>query len=361
MSIYSPIPTEPSERHLYAVRWKSGIKELESSLTKHNSPALELISEISDWEHTYQPDEAHGKSLAVFRSKDIFQRVYLEDKIEWQAVAAPHFYIRPLLPVLEKDHVFYILALSQKDTRLLRCTAEGATPVELGKGVPTSFDQYLNLAQPDHLLENRSSAGPSSGNSKGVLFGTASGSEDKPEHMNHFFKQVDNGLKEHLKQHSEPVVLMGVEYEMALYRVHSTYTNLVEEGIHGAAGSLKLGEMVTKASEVLDRRRAKKLDEVLHEYERSGQQLLTNTVADTVLAAHDGRVRVLLISASGQEQTGTIDEATHSVKIRKEDSPDQEDLLNDAAAQTILHGGQVLVTPQEKMPGQSPLAAILRF
>jgi hypothetical protein len=81
---------------------------------------------------------------------------------------------------------------------------------------------------------------------------------------------------------------------------------------------------------------------------------------DIVTAAHDGRVLMLLVSDS-QEQSGVFDEATHRVKGGDTGNSGDEDLVNDAAVQTILHVGDVLVVPHAKMPNGSPLAAIFRY
>jgi Bacterial archaeo-eukaryotic release factor family 7 len=67
--------------------------------------------------------------------------------------------------------------------------------------------------------------------------------EDKDEYLAHFYKQIDRGLNEILRGKTEPVVPVGVEYELALYRSVNTYPHLAEEVVHGAPNSLKAGEM----------------------------------------------------------------------------------------------------------------------
>ena len=79
-----------------------------------------------------------------------------------------------------------------------------------------------------------------------------------------------------------------------------------------------------------------------------------------MLAAHDGRVHILLVSDS-LELKGRFEEDVHQVKVREDGAPNEEELLNDAAVQTILHGGQVLVAPNQQMPSGAAMAALLRF
>ena len=63
-------------------------------------------------------------------------------------------------------------------------------------------------------------------------------------------------------------------------------------------------------------------------------------------AASAGRVAALVFNETAQEIST--------------DDP-QEDLLNAAALQTILHGGRAFAIPQANMPVKAEFAAVLRF
>jgi hypothetical protein len=79
-----------------------------------------------------------------------------------------------------------------------------------------------------------------------------------------------------------------------------------------------------------------------------------------VKAAHEGRIVTLLVSDS-LENTGVFDEETYSAKGSAKGTSEEEDLVNDAAVQTLLHGGQVFSTANSTMPNGAPLAAIFRY
>src|SRR5450755_4230859 len=111
----------------------------------------------------------------------------------------------------------------------------------------------MGTAQPDHTLENRSSAGPSVGGSKGVLFGTGTGKEDRDEYLLHFYQEVSKGISDLLKgQEKKPLVVCGVEYELAVYSRVNTWVNTCPEGVRGAPNGLKGGEMHARALHCLD-------------------------------------------------------------------------------------------------------------
>jgi hypothetical protein len=184
--------------------------------------------------------------------------------------------------------------------------------------------------------------------------------EDKPEYLAHFFRQIDRGVNEVLRGSSDPLVIAAVDRELALYRSVNTYANLAEEDVQGAPNGLKAGEMHARAIDALLRSYEKKVDDVLSEYNHKVGSGASNRLKDIVTAAHDGRVLTLLVSDS-LEATGAFDEATHSVKGRQTGASEDEDLVNDAAVQTILHAGQVCVVPNSKLPNGAPLAAVFRY
>ena len=72
---------------------------------------------------------------------------------------------------------FHILALSQKRTRILECTQHGCREIPFPAGFPGSLADSKQTDQPDHDLDNRSSAGPDVGGMKRVMFGTTTDHE----------------------------------------------------------------------------------------------------------------------------------------------------------------------------------------
>jgi hypothetical protein len=273
-------------------------------------------------------------------------------------------YSRPLLPQLTRDNVFYILGLSQKNVRLLRSTARSSEEVALPASVATSYEAYMNTAKPDHVSDNRSIPGPGAGTSKGVLFGTSSGREDKREdkgeYLAHFFKQIDRGVNEVLRGSGDPVIPVAVEHQLAIYKAVNTYPHLDPEGVQGAPDGLKPGGMHARALDAVLRRYERRVDAALAEYDHKAGAGASNRLKEILPAAHEGRVLTLLVSDS-LETTGSFDESTYTVKGRESGTPDDEDLVNDAAVEVIRHAGEVLVAPNGKMPNGAPLSAIFRF
>lgn len=342
------------------LEWKESLRTLEPKITQYGPEGRELLKTISDWKALAPEDEPRGKSIAVFRSPEVFRVTWVDEQVRRRAFIGPHFYIRPVLAGLTRNKTFYILALSQKNVRLLRCTPRTSEEIPLPAGIAMNYEAYMNTAKPDHMKDNRSSPGRDAGSSKGVMFGTGSEREDKDEYLAHFFGQIDRGVNEKLRGKTQPLVLAGVEYELALYQNINTYPHLAREFVRGAPNSLKSGEMHARALDAMLRCYEMKVDSALAEYNHRAGGGASNRLKEVITAAHDGRVVTLLVSDS-LETTGSFNEATHTVKGRETGTSEDEDLINDAAVQTILHAGQVLVVPNGKMPNGAPLAAIFRY
>jgi hypothetical protein len=361
-SLYMTLAATPPSQSVRAnaLEWKELIRTVTPRLQQLGAEGRQLLETISDWDTVSQGQPPPGRAIAVFRSPHAFCVAWVEEPVRNRAFVGPHFYIRPLLPELTRAKTFYILALSQNNVRLLRCTWHSSDEVTFPGGVAVSFDAFMNMAKPDHTAIDRATAGPSAGHTKGVGGTLMTTREDKPEYLAHFFRQIDRGVNEVLRGSSDPLVIAAVDRELALYRSVNTYANLAEEDVQGAPNGLKAGEMHARAIDALLRSYEKKVDDVLSEYNHKVGSGASNRLKDIVTAAHDGRVLTLLVSDS-LEATGAFDEATHSVKGRQTGASEDEDLVNDAAVQTILHSGQVCVARNSKLPNGAPLAAVFRY
>jgi hypothetical protein len=342
ISIYLPTsPTTVDYRDLNT-RFKSALQRVEESLEQWGlqPPEKENLMEPL---RSFLDDKTHlgnAKAIALFRTPDLFRSYLLPFRTDESITVANYFHVAPLLPLLQKPRQFYILALSQKHTRLIRCTFDTSEEVPLPPSAPTNLVTALDLDQPDHVLDNRSAGGQSTGSMKGVMFGTNTDRERKDEYLWHFYKLIDKGLHQVLRGETPPVVVAAVEYELALFHKLSAYPNLLPDGVHGAPDGLKGGELHRRALELVDGRETEALDAALQRYEDLGGTDRTSTDAENIVkAAREGRAGTLLLASETEHGE------SHDV----------------AALQTILHSGEILVVPRERMPKGSAIAAILRY
>jgi hypothetical protein len=369
LSIYMPLSNASSaginpNAKQNELHWKECIRSLEESEGSRNSENQQLLNTVRDW-NSITPESlengSRGGSIAVFHSPAVSQVVLLDDNVCEQAVWAPEFQIRPLLAEITRDRTFYLLALSQKNTRLLLCTHHTSGEVPFPSGIQTSFDAWMNQAKPDHTaVNNAMTTGAQGVSGPNALAPKGADDEARDEYLSHYFKQIDRGVNEALRGKTAPLVLCAVEYEIPIYRQVNSYPHLACAEVRGAANSLKSGEMHTRALQVLETCYQKKIDDAVAEWNHRAGGGASSRLKEVLTAAHEGRVLTLLVSDS-LEQPGVFDETTFTASGRPTGGPQDEDLLNHAAVQTILHAGNVLVAPQNKMPHGSPAAAIYRF
>ncbi|MGJ5628656.1 hypothetical protein [Nostoc sp. CALU 1950] len=86
----------------------------------------------------------------------------------------------------------------------------------------------------------------------------------------------------------------------------------------------------------------------------------SSQITETIPAASQGRVDKLIV-ALNQQQWGTFDPNTQTVQVHPNAEPNDEELLDFAATQTILNGGIVYADESADMPDNTPLAAVFRY
>jgi hypothetical protein len=244
------------------------------------------------------------------------------------------FYILPLLRALENRRAFYILALSQRHPRLLYCTENHSEEVALPAGMPKSVDEWLSTRAPEGSNDQSVQ--------RGGEFTSPTDRDNFNEHLLNYFRVLDKGIVDLIKDSSKPLVLAGVEKELSLFRSISSYSHLAAQDVHGAPDGLKGGEMHKRALEVVQSEFEKALGKALADFERLGGTNRTATDFPVIAkAAREGRIAQLLIGDTGGEQ--------------------QDHTINNAAVETISHAGIVMVVEPEKVPAESRVAAILRY
>jgi hypothetical protein len=360
ISILLP-PYRPGEQgKSMAALLKTDIQNVLQQFTARRIPepvTLELLKPLQQLTEDEEFSEGSRFGRALFRSRDVFQQFDLPGVVKPLCVVASYFQIRPILGDLQLPPEFYLLKLSQKNVELKRCADFHLETVKLPKGVPETLDEAMAFKQPDHDLENRSAAGASTGAMRRIRFGTGSGRETQHTYIADFYKMVDRGIAELLHTSEPPLILAGVDEDTAAYRTTHTYPNLLSQSIHGnLKGSVSEQELLLQAHSIV---RAEHLDRAAASLVESREHLaparFTTDLATILRAAAEGRVDKLFIDESAQK-IGRSPDANHGGRSNQE-----EDLLNVAAVETILHGGMAFALPANKVPEGAAVAAVFRY
>jgi hypothetical protein len=368
VSIYMPTHRTGVETQQDPIRLKNLLGEAEQRLSdqgfgtrdvqKMLEPASKLLQASYFWQH-------QSDGLAIFLSANGPHIYRLPLSFKEFVDVDDHFYIKPLLPLITGDGQFYILALSQKEIRLLNGTRYGVSEVDTGQLVgsleeATSFDGHQTSLQ----IHSSGAAGGISGSPSATFHGQGGGSDESAKNdLLRYFHLVEDGLTEYLRGDRVPLVLAGVEYLLPIYKEANTYPNMVDMVIKGNPDSQSTDELHKSAWEIIQPHFQIAQEEAVAFYQQlDGQK--SKRAADTIErilpAAIQGRVETLFV-ASGVQQWGVINPVTNEIEIHDQLQPGDEHLLDLAAVQTYLKGGKVYIMETEKMPGGKDAAAVLRY
>lgn len=341
-----------AEEHLLA----SGLRALEAEGLLE--PAQKLLRDGLFWQH-------QSDGLAIFISPEMFHHYRLPFDFEELVVVAGRFHIKPLLPLLSGDGRFYVLALSQNEVKLLQGTRYSVSEVDL-EDVPESLAEALRHNDPEKRLQFHTGTPTPGGKGKrpAIFHGHGVASADDPkDYILRYFHQVDEGLHDLLRGEEVPFVLAGVDYLLPLYKEANTYPHLVDKGIEGNPEELSAEDLREQAWVIVHPLFLAAQKEAAVRYRQlagAGSGQASNDLKQVVPAAYHGRVETLFV-AVGLQQWGTFEPATSLVHLHEKAEPGDEDLLDLAAAHTLLNGGTVYAVKPEEVPDDAQLAAVFRY
>lgn len=361
ISMFLPTHRDPLRlrNHIRAAENRLLLDHLRTIQVEHLlQPIQALLEDESFWLHP-------GDGLALFRSPDTFRTYWLPSNFKEQVVVTDHFYLKPLLPFLTKDERFYILALSQNEVRLLLATHDSVKKVDLPAAVPRSLAEALKYDVPENEPHNQSG---SSGVSRGkggrratIFHGQGVGINDARENLLRYFQQVDRGLHELLRDEKAPLVLACVEFLFPLYREANTYPHLLDQGVPGNPDKLSAEALRRQAWAIMEPYLLLAREQAAARYRQYAEtERASHNVREIIQAAFHGRVESLFI-AIDQEQWGTFHPATNALHVHRVARYHDDDLLDIAATQTLLHSGSVYAVGQAQVPGGGMVAAVFRY
>jgi hypothetical protein len=373
------MPTHQFETQEDPIRLKNLLGEAEKrliigGLRDHDAkeflkPARELLQK-----DFFRQNLSDG--LAIFISSAGFDYYRFPLNFKELVVVNKRFYIKPLLPMLSGDGQFYVLAISQDEVRLLHGTHYSVSEIEL-KGVPESLVKALNYDKTERNMYFHSGAAGGSGTRGGVFHGTGlkggvgkqsamfhghgGADDDNKKNILNYFRQIDEGLHKFLQAERVPLVLAGVDYLFPIYKEANTYPHLIDKGVAGNPEELSVKELHEQAWAILQSYFHKAQEDAVDQYKQlANSKQASKDIKEIVIAAYSDRVKFLFVAAD-LHQWGTFNSDTNTVTIDQEQTPDNEDLLDLASAQTIINGGNVYVVEPDKAPDNSPLAAVFRY
>ncbi|MGZ3643896.1 MAG: baeRF7 domain-containing protein [Ktedonobacteraceae bacterium] len=368
VSIYLPTSLGGLESQQDELRLRHQIRDTENRLLLENLRSTE-IGKLLEPLHALLEDGGFWLStidgLAIFRTPEMFHCYRLPYSFKEQVVVSDHFYLKPLLPFLATGGHFYILALSQNMIRLLEGTRFDIQELKLPETVPANLAEALKYEEAENEVSFYSSSSGAivgkGGRKAAIFYGQGVGHDDSKDHLLRYFQQIDRGLHELLRDEHAPLVLAGVEYLLPIYQQANTYPYLLHQGVPGNPDKLSSDALHAKAWEVVAPYFQQVQENTSAQYsDNVGTAQTSNDIREIMPAAYYGQIGSLFV-AIDQELWGHFDPASNTIHVHKEARFRDDDLLDEAATQTILHGGSVYAVEQSKIPGETALAAVFRY
>ena len=359
VSIFMPMHRSGAETQQDPIRFKNLLQEAEELLIARGLCSPETKELLGPAERLLRDGlfrQHQSDGLAMFLSLGVFHYYPSPFVFEELVIVTDRFHIKPLLPLLSGDGRYFVLALSQNKIRLLQSTHYSVSELDVAD-LPENLAETLRDDDSWKDLHMHSAL-----SGKGKLSAITHGDEvDSKENIRRYFRRIDRGLHELLRNERAPLVLAGVDYLHPIYNEVNSYPHLMVEGIAGNPEQLSAAELHEQSWTIVRPHFQKAQQEAVDRYKEfisSGQA--SNRIRKIIPAAYHGRIELLFVIPDLQ-QWGTFDPDTDEIHLHKKEKTGDEDLLEFAAIQTLLNGGTVYMVGAEKMPESDPLAAVFRY
>lgn len=360
-SLYMPLHPGVPHRRQDAVRFKNLVAQAKAGLAKQGSTAeaKRILSPLVEQPDGVLANRGGFRGFACFAAEDYFRAFLLPTEVAEACVVGDRFAISPLLPLMHYDGRFFVLALSQNEVHLYETTRHTIGEWDLPAiKAPVADD-------PDPQMQHFSYRSPSQGrgNTGETMFHGqgASGDRDKSDVLE-YCRAVDRSVCTALAGQSAPLALACVESLAPVYAKANNYPHLVVGCIAGNHDRAQRDELHAAAWAMVEPHFEQLRQQALANFERvRGGDLAEVNPNHIATAAEQGRIATLLVHDELCRAAGTNHrEASRQTPADGMSAPELVRAIESAAAQTILHGGEVVAladTPTE----ESPVAAVLRY
>jgi len=316
-------------------------------------PLESLVDDFSVW-------TSREQGMVLFRAPGFTSSLRVQHSLPERCVIGDHFFLKPLLPYVVSDQPFYVLALSQNETRLLEATCRNVHRLELN-GLPGSLTAALGNQKAPQDLQYHTASRARAAALPAIYHGQGVGAGEVKDELHRYLARVEAAMRKLLAGRTTPLVLAGAAPLPSIYREISGYAGLVDPVIPGNPEHLSDSDLRDRAWRLLEpklgetRRRAADRFGELATAGRASSRL-----TEILPAAQDGRVETLFLACDA-DVWGHLDESLRTVQVHAKPEIGDEDLLDTTALFSLRNGGAVYGMTQEEVPGGGAMAAIFRY
>lgn len=358
------MPTHRFGRGIEADRlgWKNLVDGVEAALAERLrrpdieallAPARQLQDDSMAWQHM-------SDGLAMFLRPGWERTFRVPAPMPALATVGDHLVLGPTLRLLSGDGHFLLLALSQREIRLMEGSRNAVEEVHLGD-VPTSLTDVVEPQEPRSDAMARPAASAGSGG-PAVFYGHGAGDEQhKSDEVVRFLRSVSTGLHDLLVGQTSPMVLVGLEHLVSAYRDVNSYPHVVEHAVERNADQLTPEELHDLAWPLIEQRLREQRSRVIDRFrELHGTGRVSGDLRTIAQAATEGRVETLFVQADPWCWERVEDATLPIVALGADTRYAECEQVDAAAIATLKNSGHVYATSESVVP-DSEVAAIFRY
>lgn len=339
-------------------QWKKAYEKLKdmglstSKIDRIGKPVEELLEDKTFWR--FQSD-----GLALFVADGFFRKFTLPVYFEAFTYVSDHFYLKPLVPMFSGDSRFYLLALQMDRVQLYEADVYNIGEVEVQDLTPSRLEDRVGYDYEEKHLQHET---------QNSLMGTTTrqgfgGEErDRKNEYLRFFRAVDKGLHEVLKEEKVPLVVACQDERFPIYQEANTYQHLYPKSLPGNPQDYEnmLG-LHSAAVELIKPHLDQKKDEKVKQFHELNPKRTSTDVSEILPAIYQGKVDTLFLQ-NREDIWGNYNAPMASVEIDDKEDSSNISLMNLAAVKVMEQAGQVYLIDHQFMPDKnSKMNAIFRY
>lgn len=363
ISIYMPTHRVGNEIRQDQIRFKNminGVIEILKKKGLRDTEIEHLMKPVEAFRNEAPNWQAMSDGLVIFRSKDHFEVNQFPEAFEELAVVSHRYHLKPLIPLLNGNGLFYVLSLSQNKVAMFEGTRFSI------KEIDSTFlpENLANALRIDEFMESQQfhTGGPATaGGGRAALFhGQGGGEDDQKVLIEQFFRKISKELSSFLDDRHVPLVIAGVDYLHPIYQKVNSHKGLLEDGVHGNPDGYTLDDLHEKSWAIVSEVFEKEQQDAAKQFtDLNGSSRVLTSTDEVVPAAVEGRIETLFISTD-EHIWGRYDVTNSEMRLEL-DGETPEDLIDLAAVKTLFQSGKVYGMKRSEMPGGHQVVGIARY
>lgn len=355
---------EEKDRINLKSQWKKATEELkvmgypQDKIDNIGKPIDGLLDDRDFWRH-------QSDGLALFLADGFSEKFTLPVNFETFTYVADHFYLKPLVPMFNRDGRFYLLHLQMDDVKLYEATQYSVGEVEIADLTPDRLEDrvgydYEEKHRRTKTQQNNSGAGPGGTSTQ---HGYDAANRDDKNEILRFFRAVDKGIYEILNNESVPLVVACQDAYFSIYQEASRYKNLYPKPVPGnpEADHDNVYSLHAAALDTLEPHFRKEREEKMNQFRELNPSRTSTSISEIIPAIYEGKVDTLFLQ-NREDVWGDFNENMASVDVHDNRRNGSVSLMNLAAKKVIEQNGKVYLVEKEFMPDKnSKMNAVYRY